>query len=304
MTTIPESFALFMLAVHGEEGREWLAQLPEILARCKQRWHLTLGQPFPNLSYHYVIPAIRDDGTRVVLKAHSPTGEFPEETEAIRLFDGHGMVRLLAYDMQDEVMLLERLHPGASLRKMTDDVRAISIAAEVMKRLWRPVPQKHSFDTVEKWGKGFERLRQRYGGGNGPFPKALLEQAEKLYAELSASMGQRVLLHGDLHQDNILSSERDGWLAIDPKGLIGEPEYETGDLLRNFLPELLEMSDPKAILARRIDQLAEELGFERERVWGWGLSQAVLSAEWTVEDSGQMNGGVLTCARLLSELKI
>ncbi len=304
MVSIPNDFARFMLELHGEEGRLWLGRLPTILTACEQRWHITLGMPFANISFHYVIPAIRDDGTPVVVKAQSPTGEFTEELEALRLFDGHGMAQLLAYDSNDEVMLLERLRPGTALRKMEDDEKAISIATTVMKQLWRPAPLTHPFATVEKWSQGFARLRERYNGGNGPFPKALLEEAETLYAELSASMAEPMLLHGDLHQDNILSSERNGWLAIDPKGLIGEPAYETGAILRNFLPDLLELPDPKRILARRVDQFAEELGFDRARVRGWGLSQAVLSAWWGIEDSGQLSEDTLTCARLLSEITI
>jgi len=302
---IPDTFTRFMLELHGDEGRAWLERLPSILTACEQRWHLTLNTPFPNISFHFVIPGMSDDGTPVVVKAHSPTSEFAEELEALRRFDGHGMAKLLAYDVNDEVMLLERLRPGMSLRKMEDDERAIYIAATVMKQLWRPaLPVQHPFATVEKWGLGFTRLREHYGGGNGPFPKALLEEAERLYAELSTSMAQPMLLHGDLHQDNILSSERDGWLAIDPKGLIGEPAYETGAMLRNFLPDLLEMPDPKQVLTRRVDQLSEELGFDRARVHGWGLSQAVLAAWWGIEDNGQLGEGCLTCARLLSEITI
>src|SRR5438128_12681264 len=95
---------------------------------------------------------------------------------------------------------------------------------------------------------------------------ALLEEAETLYAELSASMAEPVLLHGDLHHDNILSATRQPWLAIDPKGLIGEPAYEVGAWLRNPLPQLLHMPQPGRILARRVDQFAEELGLERTRV--------------------------------------
>ena len=307
MFEIPDTFTRFMFELHGEEGRTWLERLPAILRACEQRWHLTLGTPVANLSYHFVIPGIRDDGTPVVLKAQSPTREFSEELEALRLFDGHGMAKLLDYDLNDEVMLLEQLRPGISLRKMEDDEQAISIATNVMKRLWRPAPAVHPFATVEKWGLGFTRLRKHYGGGNGPFPKALLEEAETLYADLSASMGKRMLLHGDLHQDNILSSERNGWLAIDPKGLIGEPAYETGSLLRNFLPELLKQPDPKRILARRIDQFSEELGFDRARIRGWGISQAVLSAWWDDEDTGYLGPnaeGALACARLLSEITI
>jgi len=303
MLSIPAAFARFMLELHGDKGRLWLERLPTILMNCEQRWHLTLDTPFPHISFHFVIPGVRDDGTQVVVKAHSPTGEFAEELEALRLFAGHGMTQLLAYDANDEVLLLERLRPGISLRKMEDDEQAISIAATVMQHLWRPAPSVHPFATVEKWGRGFVRLRQHYHGGNGPFPKALLEEAETLYAELSTSMAKPVLLHGDLHQDNILSSERDGWLAIDPKGLIGETAYETGALLRNFLPELLELPNPKRTLTRRIDQLAEDLRFDRARIRGWGLSQAVLAVWWGIEDSGQLGEGSLACAKLLSEFK-
>ncbi|GAC1424721.1 MAG: aminoglycoside phosphotransferase family protein [Ktedonobacteraceae bacterium] len=302
MFDIPDNFSHFMFELHGEDGRTWLERLPAILRACEQRWHLTLGTPFHNISFHFVVPAIRDDGTSVIVKAQSPTGEFAAEIEALRLFDGHGMAKLLAYDVNDEVMLLERLRPGTPLRKMGEDEKAISIASTVMKQLWRPVPSVHPFPTVEQWGRGFARLRQHYQGGNGPFPKALLEEAETLYAQLSASMVEPMLLHGDLHQDNILSSERDGWLAIDPKGLIGEPAYETGAILRNFLPELLEMPDLKRVLARRVDQFSEELGFDRARIRGWGLAQAVLSAWWSVEDSGQLGEGSLICAQVLSEI--
>ena len=78
-------------------------------------------------------------------------------------------------------------------------------------------------------------------------------------------MAPPVVLHGDLHHFNILAAERQPWLAIDPKGVVGEPVYETGALLRNPWPDLLSLPDPGRILARRVDQLAEELGFDRAR---------------------------------------
>ncbi len=116
MFDIPATFARFVLQFSSDEGRTWLERLPAILTACEQRWDLTLGSPFPNLTYHYVIPGVRADGTPVVVKAQSPNTE-REEVEALRLFDGHGVARMLAYDDNDEVMLLERLHPGTSLRK-------------------------------------------------------------------------------------------------------------------------------------------------------------------------------------------
>jgi streptomycin 6-kinase len=141
------------------------------------------------------------------------------------------------------------------------------------------------------------------GGGCGPFPAALLEEAESLFAELSASMAGPVLLHGDLHQDNILAASREPWLAIDPKGLIGEPAYEVGALLHNPLPDLLEAPQPACVLRRRVDQLAAELGFDRARIRGWGVAQAVLAAWWTVEDHGHPWDAALTCAKMLAEIR-
>jgi len=304
MFSIPDNFAQFMHVLHGKNGHDWLARLPNILATCEQRWHLKLGMPFANQSFHYVIPGVREDGAHVVVKAFSPTGEFALQTEALHLFDGHGSVRMLDSDPTNEVQLLEHLEPGTLLSTLEDDEKAISIAASVMRQLWQPAPSHSAFPTVQKWGEGLIRLHHYYGGGTGPFPTWLVEEAETLFAELSTSMTEPMLLHGDLHQENILAAGHERWLAIDPKGLIGEPAYEIGPLLRNPFPQLLIAPQPGRILARRIDQLSEELGFERARVRGWGVYQALLASWWHVEDTGQHLPEFLRFAELLSEIKV
>ena len=304
MFIIPEGFANFMIEIAGEEGRAWLDRLPAILAACEERWNLTIGAPVSNLSFNYVAPAVLADGTEVILKT-GLTDEFPSQPEALRHFDGHGMVQLLAYDEHDAAMLLERLKPGTSLRAVEDDEAAISAAAAVMRKIWRPLPQKHyPFPTVCDWGKGFARLRNLYNGGTGPFPPAIFDKAEKLYTELSASMTEPVLLHGDLHQDNILSAEHEPWLAVDPKGVIGEPAFETGALLRNFWPDILSIANSKSLMAHRIDQLSAELGFDRERIYNWGFAQAALSVVWGFEDRGELENEGLYFVELLNAIKV
>src|SRR2546430_1501519 len=140
MFVIPEDFVQKMINLHGAKGQIWLERLPVILADCERRWGLTIGAHVSNLSFHYVALAVDRDGKPVVVKACSPTGEFEGESEAIRLFDGRGMARLLAFDRDDEVMVLERLMPGTLLSSVEDDEKAFSAAASVMKQLWRPVP--------------------------------------------------------------------------------------------------------------------------------------------------------------------
>ncbi len=303
MFIIPDTFARTMIELHEDEGVAWLERLPVILAACERRWQISIQAPFANLSFHYVARAIRADGTPVVVKACSPTDEFMRESEALRLFDGHGMVQLLASDANDEVMLLEHLHPGTLLLAIEDDEVNTAIAADVMRQFWRPVPVQHPFPTVQDWGRGFTRLHQHYNGGYGPFPPKLLDEAEHLYTELSASMATPVLLHGDLHHENILAANRRPWLAIDPKGLVGEPAYEVGAWLRNPLPQLLQMPNPDRMLARRIDQFVDLLQLERARVRGWAISQALLSAWWSVEDFGTISQDMLACTELLAAIK-
>lgn len=302
MFEIPDNFRRDMIVMNGEEAVAWLDRLPTVLANCERRWDITIGPPFA-LSFNYVAPVVHADGRQLVVKVCSLTDEFPQQPEALRLVDGHGMVRLVDCDTTEEIILLERLMPGTMLSEVEDDELSTSCAISVMQKIWCPVPENHPFKTVQDWGKGFDRLRQRYGGGTGPFPKVLLEQAETLYRELSASMAEPVLLHGDLHHENILAAQREPWLAIDPKGVVGEPAYETGAWLRNPMPQLLDMPYPGRILARRIDQLSEQLGFDRARIRDWAVAQAMLSAWWSMEDSGELPVFSITCAELMAAIR-
>jgi streptomycin 6-kinase len=338
MVSLPDQFARAMVEVHGAAGAEWLSELPIRIAACARRWSLTVLPPFAPLSYNYVAPAVRADGAPVVLKLGVPNPELTTaiappvaEIAALRLCHGQGIVQLLDADPEQGALLLERLTPrraarvpGTALSRLADDEQATSIAARVMRQIWQPVPPEHSFPTVARWALGLARLRQQFRGATGPFPTRLVEEAEALFAELIGSMAEPVLLHGDLHHDNILTAARQPrltrrplWLALDPKGLVGEPAYEVGALLRNpaheppdAAPQLLAQPQPGRILARRVDQLAEELGFDRARLRGWGLAQAatggalaVLSAWWSFEDHGQGWEWSLTCAELLAEMK-
>ncbi len=304
MDDTPEQFTRTTIEMHGGIGAEWLSGLPVTISDCKRRWSLTVHPPFGHLSYNYVAPAFRSDGTPAVLKLGFPNRELKTEIAALRLFDGQGIVRLLDADPEQGCLLLEHLKPGTPLSELNDDAKATSIAARVMSQLWRPVPPGHLFPSVADWASGLGKLRQRFDGTTGPLPRRLVEEAESRFAELISSMGASVLLHGDLHHGNILAAERQPWLAIDPKGVVGEPAYEVGALLRNLAPHFAVEAPPGRILERRMCQLAEELGFDRERLRAWGLAQAVLSAWWSVEDHGHGWEWAISCAELLSQIEV
>jgi streptomycin 6-kinase len=302
---IPEEFARATVVQHGEAGRVWLNRLPGLVERCAARWSLKVGPPFPSLSFNYAAPAEGPAGERLVLKLGVPVAELLSEMEALRLFDGRGAGRLLDADAEWGALLLERLEPGTQLVALCeeDDEAATRAAADVMKRLWRPVPAAHSFPTAADWGRGLRRLRERFGGGTGPFPRRLFEEAESLFEELLVSADGAVVTHGDLHHGNVLAATRDTWLAIDPKGLVAEPAYEVGALLRNPMPQLLRWPHPVRVTERRIAQLSDELGFDRARVRGWGLAQAVLSEWWSIEDTGELGEFGYAVAEMIAATK-
>ncbi len=297
---IPDDFARAVVRRYGETGRAWLDALPATLATCAGRWRVEIGPPFAPLTRNYVAAARREGGERVVLKAHAPDGGGANEAAALALFGGRGGVRLREYDPERAVLLIERCDPGTRLRDVsaTDDERAVEIACATIRRLRQPPPAGHRFPAMGDWNAALHRLRPYYGGGTGPFPAALIAEVERLLPELTASAPAPTLLHGDLHHDNILAAG-DGWRAIDPKGLIGDPAYEVAAMLYNPLPDLLRAPDPARVLARRVAGFAVGLDLDRGRVRGWGIVRATLSAWWSAEAGGAVWAEALTCAELL-----
>ncbi len=300
ITVIPIAFRQTIVAIHGAQGAAWLQQLPTLLDDYAQRWALQLGSPF-SLSYNYVLSATHTDGSAVVVKAGYPSAEFHNEIAALHFYNGDGMVQLLAADPDQGIMLLERLQPGDMLSTLADDEEATVIGATVMRKLWRPAPTNHTFPTVAKWAEGLQRHRARFAGGVGPLPKPLFEAAEANFRDLLSANEPAMLLHGDLHHYNILRAQRQPWLAIDPKGLVGDPAYEVGAFLYN--PDLTGRPNLDHLLQRRIDLLAEQLGFDRARIRAWGIAQAVLSACWTIEDNGDDWAYVINIGERLTKIK-
>jgi len=307
---LPSEFISNIQNTFREDGYAFLEALPASIEKASARWNLTDLQPSPTLSYNFVAFARVSQGMDVVLKMGVPNREFLSEMEALRLFNGEGACKLLDYDEENYWMLLERLNPGVMLATLENDEEATHIAAEVMKRIWRPVDmasasllansqketshQQHTstgtqaaglqnFIQLTDWFDGLQRLRQQFSGGTGPLNEKLVQRVERSVSGFFMENQNPVLMHGDFHHYNILSSER-GWLIIDPKGVIGPAGYEVGPFLMNPWGELINKTEIQQVTKRRIYILHEHLGFERERIREWGLVHAVLSAWWGIEE--------------------
>lgn len=138
---------------HGETGKQWLSNLPKLIQQAEDKWSIKVASPF-KLNYNYVAPVIRSDGSKAVLKIGFPGDvEFQREIEALRLFNGEGISKLLEADQKKDSILLEQVLPGEPLSTVEDDEDATRILALVMKKLWKPLPENHTFADVSEWRK-------------------------------------------------------------------------------------------------------------------------------------------------------
>lgn len=276
---------------HNQVEPAWLAALPELLERLAARWSLTLGPHFPEIQINYVAGATRASGTPCVLKVSRHVAETRNEIAALRLWDGDGAARLLAADPEVGALLLERLDPGTMLVEVaeSDDQGATAVAAGVLRRLWRPVPQDSGLRPLESWCDAYNRNREALSRGAGGFPAALFQRADALRRDLLASTDTPTVLHGDMHHFNVLRARRvehAEWLAIDPKGLAGDRCFD----VCQFLGNPGEVSP--AMKSRRVETFCAELGLDRRRTKDWCFVHALLDACWDFEDGNPWQQGV------------
>ncbi len=227
--------------------------------------------------------AVRDrTGRELALKLAPPGQGLGAEISALRALAGRGVVALHRADPQAGTLLLGRAVPGTRLLDIAlrDDDAATRIAAGLIGALPTAPPAGELFAEAAGWGRALAR-------GRGRLPDPMLDRAEALLRSLAEDAPPACLLHGDLHHANILQ-DRETWIAVDPKGLLGEPAAEAACLLRNPAdPVLLSRA------LRRAAIIAEVTGLDQRRVLAWGYVGAVIAACWAIED-GQPPGLWLT----------
>jgi streptomycin 6-kinase len=277
---IPPLLTRNVTEVWPADGADWLARLPALVDDIVAEWGLTLGQRYP-MTFHWVASVTTAAGAPAVLKLGVPDGHLHAEAEALRIFDGDGAVRLLAEDRDRGALLEERAAPGTTLSRLVpaDDETATDVLLAAGRRLHRVPPPDCALPHLRAYRDGFR--------SPGTVDPKLVDRAAELFDDLCASSPGDVVLHGDLHHDNVLRDDADGWTAIDPHGLVGDPGFEIGALLYNPDP-----ADRDPALLRLVPARLDRLGGS-DRTVAWGFVMAVLSCVWDGH-AGSRAGDVAT----------
>jgi streptomycin 6-kinase len=270
-----KSFEKNIISLQGEMGKQWLADLRRLIAQMEKIYKLSALKPVENLSYNYVLSGFQGEQP-IVLKLGIDNEALKREAAALKAFAGFGGVKVLAEN--EGILLLERAVSGSPLKSYfpKKDDEAVCITCKCLKRLHQAsIPKAKVFSHIKDWLMVLNH--------NWPIPESYLQKARKLRDNLLQTSVKDVLLHGDLHHDNILQNG-DGWLVIDPKGVIGEAAYEVAAFIRNPMPELLAQDAVNNCIRHRIYLFSNGLGIPQHRILEWCFVQAVLSWCWAIED--------------------
>ena len=254
---------------------DWLRTVPDLAAGCCKEWGLRRGEPYEAGAAGYTVRAELPDGTPAVLKLIHPHRETEHEAAALRAWDGDGAVRLLAEDPERDALLLECCDPGTKLCG-AGAATALDVLIGLLPRLWKPAgePFRPLADEAAWWRGYLPEQWER----DPRFERRLLDAALDALDGLPQAQGEQVLLHQDLHAENVLAAQREPWLAIDPKPLVGEREFALAPIVRAF-----ELGHSRRAVLHRLGRLSSELGLDRERARGWTIAQTLAWAydsEW------------------------
>ena len=267
------------MAGRGDDWSTWVERLPATVRGILEEWQLSVDGQAVHGYCSLVTPVRMPSGRPAVLKVAFPDEESDHEALALQRWHGNGAVQLLRADPHRRALLLERLH-DETLTEVWD-LDACEVVGERYARLHIPAPpQLRRLSTaLGRWKGQLARMPR-----NAPVPHRLVEQCLAIAADLrddDATDG--VLVHGDLHYDNVLAGDREPWLVIDPKPLSGDPHYEPAPMLWNRWDEVVGSGDVRSAVRRRFHTIVDAAGLDEDRARDWVVLRVVLNAVWELE---------------------
>jgi streptomycin 6-kinase len=279
---VPPSFVAVRANWVGDRAAAEADALAALGESYLDRWALIPDGASMHGMASLVAPVRRADGSPAMLKVPIIDVEQPGEAAALRAWDGDGVVRLYDEDPDTWVLLLERLEPR-DLENYKDDLSAVRILCALLRRLHAHTAPPGIPRLADVAAKMIADAPEAAAKFDDPVHRRALRYWADATAEVADESGDR-LLHWDLHFENVLAAEREPWLAIDPKPLVGDPAFDLLPALRNRWNDAVATGDPARALRRRYELMVDELTLDPHRALGWTYARLLQNAIWQAED--------------------
>jgi streptomycin 6-kinase len=296
------AFVSNIQSAYGKEGQIWLKNLPAHLKTLSEKWNFRFIQEMPNLSFNYVaLVELRSRREVVILKTAPANSPIDVETHWLQCFKGN-VPEVYDVDKKGHAFIMEYVRPGKSLKTLVQEGHDES-ATRVICKMIRELQKQKGHDLSKNPGlfKHLSEIAKDLSLLKGHAENSLLSKAETLFHELTMDRSKDVLLHGDLHHDNIMSHYM-SWKVIDPHGYVGDPVAEVGVMIRNPLDCFPAVRSPSVVIETRLKILKEELGFDLQRIKAWAFCITMLSAAWNIPDFMSLAKKDLEIAAVIDQL--
>ena len=251
----------------------WVERLPALLRTLLDEWGLEPdGEPLHG--HCSVVLPVRTGSDVAALKVGFPDDRSEHEHLALQHWHGEGAVRLLRADPRRRALLLERAGPEDLTT--VDDGEACEVVAAAYSRLHRaPLPQLRFVPTLlDRW---VEQLGSVPRGA--PVPHRMVEHATSIARAFRGDPdGEVRLLHGNLHQAQVLRGDREPWLVTDPAPLNGDPHFEPAPMLWSRWGEVVASGDVRGTVRQRFFTLVDTALLDEDRARDWVVLRVVLNA--------------------------
>ena len=273
---IPESARQGIYKYMGDKSSDFLSHVDKRLEKYTVEWQLSDLTFMPTNTVNLLFSCESSLYASCVLKMCIPGPEVATEVGCLRAYDGKGYCKLWAYDLSDNVLLLERVIPGNQMWAVVDHRERARLMAMTVKGLSVPYNGLEQYPTYLSWMEGIHRKLTSMSGLDDVL--FYLNKAMEIYAELKHNHNQSSLLHGDLHQENLLLNSNGSYTIIDPKGVVDDPVMETARFLMNETPcaeykikEIAEIMSP--IISISVEDILKSM-----------FVDAALSQSWCMEE--------------------
>jgi streptomycin 6-kinase len=278
---VPDSFSALVSGREPEphiSGDLWLTRLPGLVEESLAQWDLTLDGDSMHGVCALVLPVRRRNGSTAVLKVTWPHAEAAHEHLALQRWGGRGAARLLAADPARWTMLLERLNWRRDLHDVPID-EACTVIGTLLHQL-----DDEALPQLSRLSAQATEMAEKLRFAPPAIPRRFVEQARSLVSELvtDGAIDSR-LVNTDLHYGNVLSAERQPWLAIDPKPLAADPTFAVAPALWNRWAEAIASGGLRAHLRRRLSIICASAGLDQERARSWSIVREVQNGLWAIE---------------------